>query len=287
MAIQREETIIKNTTAVVTQSSLVVDFKKLGITSGMVLLVHSSLSKLGWVCGGAVAVILALEEVLGAEGTLIMPAHCGENSDPAKWSMPPVPADWVEIIRQNMPAYNKSLTPSRSMGRIAETFRYQEGVFRSEHPQDSFCAFGKHAQWITENHNLESALGEGSPLQKIYDLDGWILLLGVTHSNNTSLHLAEYRADFNGKKWLEDGCAMMVNGKRQWVNFTGLDLNSNDFDKIGKEYAEKHPELIHFGKAGQAETMLLKQKPLVDFATIWMQENRNNTVYRNETGAYK
>ena len=85
--------------------SLIEDFRALGIQPGMTLLVHSALSKLGWVCGGPVAVILALEAVLGSTGTLVMPTHSSDLSDPAMWHHPPVPESWWEPIRQTMPRH--------------------------------------------------------------------------------------------------------------------------------------------------------------------------------------
>ena len=144
-----------------TVDSLKADFSALGVESGMVLLVHSSLSALGWVCGGPVAVIIALQHVLGSAGTLVMPAHSTDLSDPGRWENPPVPESWWRIIRETMPAYRPDLTPTRKMGIIAETFRKQNGVLRSAHPHVSFCAFGAHARKITDNHSLAFGIWHG------------------------------------------------------------------------------------------------------------------------------
>jgi aminoglycoside 3-N-acetyltransferase len=274
MAEQREAALINSSPEPVTVSGLVTDLRALGLQPGSIVLVHSSLSKMGWVCGGAVAVILALEEVLGAEGTLVMPAHCGENSDPAMWRNPPVPESWVPTIRNQMPGYDPNLTPTRAMGRIPETFRKQKGVIRSGHPQDSFAAYGRYAARITSNHLLAFGLGQDSPLQRIYELDGWVLLLGVGHGNNTSLHLGEYRANFRGKKIVENGASMLVDGSPRWVTFQDIDLNSDDFDQIGEDYFKTFPNLVNQGKVGLCDALLLKQRPLVDFAVGWMEKNR-------------
>lgn len=258
----------------VTTARLVEDLRALGLRAGATVLVHSALSALGWVSGGAVAVIEALLEVLGASGTLMMPTHSSALSEPSHWRNPPTPEWWWPIIRDTASAYRADLTPTLGMGAIPETFRKLDGVLRSAHPQSSFAALGPHAAVLTEHHRLERGLGEGSPLGRLYALGGSVLLLGVDHDTNTSLHLAEDRVGPPLCPTRREGAPMWVDGARRWVEFEDLAWDSGDFLEIGRAF-ERETAHVALGPVGHGQARLMPQRPLVDFAQAHMRQHRS------------
>ena len=242
-----------------------------GIREGQTIIVHCSLSKLGWVVGGAEVVIQALIRAVGSNGTIVMPTQTWKNLDPSR-NLHEIPRSWWSIVREYWPAYDPAITPSVGMGVVAELFRTWPGAKRSSHPVRSFAALGAKAQWLVNDHDLEDVFGNSSPLGKLYDLDGYILLIGVNHSSNTSLHLAEYRANYPGKRSIQESSAILIDGKRQWVKYRTLDLKANDFATIGNAYEATYE--IPLYKLGQATVRFLKQRPLVDWAINWMEKHR-------------
>ena len=186
-----------------------------------------------------------------------------------------MPESWWPVIRETMPAYDPVLTPTRAMGIIAEIFRRQRGVLRSSHPQCSFCACGPQASYIVNNHSLSFGMGEHSPLARIYDLHGFVLLLGVGHGNNTSMHLAEYRANFSTKRIVQEGAPISASGLRTWATFEDVDLDSSDFDRIGEDFLRSDAgNVVRHGKVGLASCQFMPQRDVVDFAVDWLEENR-------------
>ena len=93
------------------------------------------------------------------------------------------------------------------------------------------------------------------------------------HGNNTSLHLAEYRAEFPSKRRVRMGAPVWVDGARQWLSYDDLALNDGDFERLGAAFA-RDTGLERQGRIGQAPARLMPQRALVDYAVQWMGRNR-------------
>ncbi|MEL6463053.1 MAG: AAC(3) family N-acetyltransferase [Cyanobacteria bacterium J06621_15] len=255
-----------------TRKTLTQDFINAGLTPGVTVIVHSSLSSLGWVCGGAVTVVQALMDVITSNGTLVMPTHSSDYSDPEPWQNPPVPAEWWQIIRDTMPAYDGRITPTRNMGQIVEVFRTCEDVLRSSHPSVSFAAWGNHAETIIKNHSLNYSLGEESPLGRLYDLHGYVLLLGTGYDTCTAFHLAEYRQD--NPKMTNYAAPILEFGKRIWKTYSDIEFDNDCFINMGSDFEKAG--YVKKSQVGSAQTKLFAIKDAVDFGVNWFKENKVN-----------
>lgn len=269
-----EQDQIDRTLNPITTESLFDDLQNLGLKHGDTVIVHSSLSALGWVNGGAVAVIKALLTTVGSDGNVCMPAHSSNITDPANWSNPPIPKSWIQTIRDTMPVFEPEITPTRDMGQIAELFRTWPKVVRSHHPFASFCAIGPSAKEITKEQVLDDPFGEQSPLAKLYQLSAKVLLIGVDFNRCTALHLAESRAFPNSNKEKE-GVPIINNGIREWFEFDIPEFMDVDkFIPIGKKLIDsKHGERK---KVGEAYGILIDMQLLVDHAvSTWTHSSHD------------
>lgn len=257
---------------IVLKQDILAALKKVGVRKGQTIMVHTSLSSLGFVCGGAQVVIEALLESVGADGTIMMPSQSWKNLDPTAGVHWEEPEAWWQMIRDNWPAYNKNITPTNTMGAVAEMFRKWPGTLRSDHPARSVAANGKYAQHLTSDHDLSNIFGEGSPIGKLYELDGYVLLIGVGYDKNTSLHLADVRADYPGKHDCLEYSAIMENGERVWKGYRTLFVDGEDFDQIGAAFEKECS--VQKVALGNGIIALMKQRELVDFAVNWIGRNR-------------
>lgn len=256
-----------------TRERLVADLRDLGVRPGRPVLVHASLRRIGWVDGGAPAVVAALREALGPDGTLVAGAGTPENSVTSRAfrrMTSGLSRAQVEEFRSGMPAFDREATPT-SVGAVAEAVRTTPGAVRSAHPQSSFTAVGRDARLLMSGHLLECHLGENSPLGKLYHRDASVLLLGVGYQSCTAFHLAEYR--YTAHPPLRSySCVVMTKGKRRWRRYRDVVLDDGEFEIIGKSLEDEIT--VATGNVGAAESRLISLRSAVDFAAKWMKDHR-------------
>ncbi|TJY41038.1 AAC(3) family N-acetyltransferase [Cohnella pontilimi] len=160
----------------VSKETILHDLRQLGVQSGMELLVHSSLSRIGYVEGGADTVIDALLKAVDpAEGTLLVPTLTGTSADSAE-----------------QPPFFDVKASQCWTGVIPETMRLREDAVRSLSPTHSVAAIGRNAFDLTRGHeDCWTTCGFGSPYYRLCRRRGAILLLGVTLESNTTFHTVE------------------------------------------------------------------------------------------------
>lgn len=168
----------KKTGESLTVNQLVDNLNAIGIVEGDTLLVHSSLSKIGYLENGPQTFIDALMKVIGETGNLLMPTS-------------PNNVYQLNYI-QNTPFFDVLNSPSKT-GAITECFRKMDGVVRSLHPTEPVSAFGPLAEYFTKDHfNQLTPYNKNSPFYRVGEKKGKILYVGVTLSMaGTSLHTLE------------------------------------------------------------------------------------------------
>ncbi len=156
----------------ITRSDIAASLRAMGLAVGDKVMVHSSLSSMGQVEGGADAVVDAFLEVVGSEGTLMVPTftHSGcEYFDPL-------------------------VSPSLN-GAITEAVRARPLAVRSLHPTHAVTVIGPDAEGLVDGDLARGALGRNCALDKLAKAGGWVFLLGVTQDSNSTIHIGE---DYGG-----------------------------------------------------------------------------------------
>src|SRR5262245_22268618 len=155
----------------ITRSEVTEQLLALAVKPGGVLLAHTAFSKVAPIEDGPRGLIAALQAAVGPQGTLVMPSMSDDDDHP----------------------FDPGKTPCHGMGVVADTFWRLPGVLRSDSPH-AFSAIGPRAAEITAPHPVDVPHGLDSPVGRIHELDGYVLLLGAGHDANTTIHLAENMA---------------------------------------------------------------------------------------------
>jgi aminoglycoside 3-N-acetyltransferase len=259
----------------VTRRRIVRDLRRLGVAPGQTLLVHASLRSLGWVTGGAPAVVSALREAVGPEGHVVVPTGTEANSKTSRVHQAHIATltpDEVEKYYLRMPAFDKETTPS-GMGAISEALRTADGAARSSHPQSSFAAVGPEADLLMADHPLECHLGPDSPLGKLAKMDTQVLMIEVGYWAFTGFHLAEYL--YTPRPPMRKYACVIADGGCRWAEFEDVVLDDQKFDDIGHSLEKE--VTVRSGKVGHADCRLVSLHAAVEFAAEWLAKDRGIT----------
>ncbi len=263
---------IENNEVPITKNILEEKIKSINIQEGDTIIVHASLSSLGYIIGGAEAIFDALLSAIGREGTIVVPSQTVEISDPSTWEYPPVPKEWFEIIKEGMPAFNIDRSYSKAMGEFSNFVRMLPDSIRSNHPMYSFCAYGKLAKKITENHKLDFPFGKASPLERLYNLNSKVIMIGTDFDTNTSIHLAE---NYLNREVIQEKSKMKIDGKDLWISFNNIDLDIyDDYLDIQEAFVKEYE--IKSVEVGNSKIESFNMRECVDFVKNYYEEKGKN-----------
>lgn len=223
-----------------TSHELVEQLGRLGVGAGGVVLVHTSYRAVRPVAGGPLGLIAALQSAVGRKGTLVMPSWTGD--DDAPFDPATTPADPV-------------------LGVVAETFWRLPDACRSDHPF-ACAALGPQASYVTSDPVALPPHKPESPVGRVHELDGQVLLLGIGHDANTTLHLAELLAGVPYRRPMH--CTLRRNGRAVRQDYEENDhccqrfSLADDWLRAGGLQSE--------GPVGYATARLMRSRDLVSAA---------------------
>jgi Aminoglycoside N3''-acetyltransferase len=230
------------------KDSLITDLKNIGVKKGDIIYVHSSMKSIGWIDDGIDTLTEAFLEVLGDEGTLAVPTHT------------------LAFIDRGVPPFDPKETPP-GLGAYPEAVWRHPLSKRSAHATHSSAAIGAKADFLTENHDPTNAMGYDSPLHRMVRSNGKILLIGVTHTSNTTVHLAEslsapYCKLHYDSSWGDTTHTKLPDGTVKTYKQTEYPGCSSNFNQIEKHLIDA--DLIKFGKIGNADSRLIDAAGMVE-----------------------
>lgn len=228
----------------VTGERITRSLRDMGVGEGDALIFHSSLSSLGYVVGGEEALIDAVLEAVGPEGTAMVPCL-------------------TDITKP----FHPSRSPS-TVGRVAETFRLRREAVRSRHPTHSVAAIGAAARYLTEGHERCASCDTGSPYEKLCRLEGWVLLIGVDQDRNTTLHTAETLIDVPYLHTIEVA-VISDEGQMEMMRVEKYPMGHREFIGLDKRLREEG--IVRVGRVGNAVLRLMPARELIEFGMHLLQ----------------
>jgi len=233
--------------------------QQIGLHPGDTVMIHASLRSVGPVEGRAGGIIETLLAVLGDQGTLMAYVDFEPTVD--------------------IPYFDPQKSPAcADHGVLAEVVRTWPNAIRSLNPGASMVAIGAQAEWICQNHPMHYGYGFGSPLAKLVEVGGKVLLLGSSLDNVTLLHYVEHHANLPNKRIIRRIDNVLDGDTVKAVEIEEFDTSNVVVDGMPDDYfAQITEQFVEFGYAqtgmiGRARSILLPSQAFVQFAIKKMEQ---------------
>lgn len=257
-----------------TRASLRHDLIRIGLRAGDAVMVHAAMRTVGPLLNGPDALSHAILDVVGPEGTLLVYTSWDSVHEDLLDGDGRVLPEW----REHVPGFDpRASRAARMNGVIAEFVRTMPGALRSANPGASVAAIGKLADWITTDHRLDWGYGEGTPLSKLVEIGGRVLMVGAPWDTMTLVHHADHLADIADKRKIAIEVPFAGARGTEWQFIeefeTGdpvhADLPENYIEQIVTDYVARGGGTQD--RIGGAPSLLVDARPMLMFAVEWLE----------------
>ncbi len=258
----------------ITRADLRNDLKRLGVMAGDTVMVHAAMGTVGPLLNGPDALIGALRDVVGQNGTLMVYTSWDSLHEDLLDDDGRVLPQWRDHVPPFDPDRSRAV---RMNGIIAEFVRTTPGARRSSNPGASMAALGRLADWITADHPQDYGYGPGSPLAKLLEVGGRVLMIGAPHDTMTLIHHADHLADVPDKCILRYEVPFAVDGETHWRMIEEFDTSEPPIPGLPETYIEEIVDAFvvagngRQGLVGQAPSLLIDARAICAFAVAWLE----------------
>ena len=266
--------MVEGIPAFVTRATLRDDLRRIGVAAGDTVMVHAAMSRAGPLLNGPDALTRALLDVLGPDGTMLVYTSWDSVHDDLLDNDGRVLPEW----RDHVPGFDVAASRAvRMNGIIAEFVRTTPGARRSGNPGASVAALGKLADWITADHPQDYGFGPGTPLAKLVEVKGRVLMVGAPWDTMTLVHHADHLANIPGKRLVRYEVPFATEQGVAWRFMEEFDTTEPIVDGMPENYIEQIVQAFvakgdgRQGVIGQAPSLLVEAKPMCAFAVAWLE----------------
>ncbi|GAC67201.1 aminoglycoside 3-N-acetyltransferase [Gordonia soli] len=269
-----------STPAFVTRDRISADLQALGLAPGDIVMAHGALRAIGPLLNGPDDVVGGLVDAVAPGGTVLGYTDWSSNHHELLDDSGRLPDRWRDRVAPFDPLRSRAI---RDNGALPEFLRTWPGSRRSGNPGASVAAVGDAAEAMTADHPLDYGYGDGSPLARLVDRGGKVVMLGAPWDTMTLLHHAEHLADIENKRViryeapLRDGDMREGDGGVTWHMFEEFDTGDpivegpaeDYFADIVTEFVASEPHRL--GTVGAARTLVVDAAAICAFAVDWLE----------------